>query len=262
MPQTTQATNMNKQGSMSRYWGKARPSVGGASFHLLEFHCLDVAAVGVAFLRRAPALLQWFQDRLDTSDREALLAFWFAVHDLGKFSISFQGQRVDLVEQLQGEAPATLGLPGVRHDSLGMWLWDEAIQPLAEDGGWFGEGEISYAGQNAEARARLAMDIMKKRMGPLLPLRFDLIGVSSVLGDDGNRMLGAAPVGQLMDIRLRVAGQHLDLPVIDRLLREMTALWTGGPAGGGGVRVAKRQRLSTQSCLIARAQEPASFSFA
>lgn len=130
------------------------------------------------------------------------------------------------------------------------------------DGGWFGEGEISYAGQNAEARARLAMDIMKKRMGPLLPLRFDLIGVSSVLGDDGNRMLGAAPVGQLTDIRLRVAGQHLDLPVIDRLLREMTALWTGGPAGGGGVRVAKRQRLSTQSCLIARAQVPASFSFA
>lgn len=130
------------------------------------------------------------------------------------------------------------------------------------DGGWFGEGEISYAGPNAEARARLAMDIMQKRMGPLLRLRFDLIGVSSVLGDDGNRLLGAAPVGQLMDIRLRVAGQHLDLPVIDRLLREVTALWTGGPAGGGGVRVAKRQRLSTQSCLIAREQVPASFSFA
>lgn len=130
------------------------------------------------------------------------------------------------------------------------------------DGGWFGEGEISYAGQNAEARARLAMDIMQKRMGPLLPLRFDLIGVSSVLGDDGNRMLGAAPLGQLTDIRLRIAGQHLDLAVIDRLLREVTALWTGGPAGGGGVRVAKRQRLSTQSCLIARAQVPASFSFA
>ncbi|MES1977738.1 MAG: acyclic terpene utilization AtuA family protein [Pseudomonadota bacterium] len=130
------------------------------------------------------------------------------------------------------------------------------------DGGWFGEGEISYAGPNAEARARLAMDIMQKRMGPLLPLRFDLIGVSSVLGDDGNRMLGAAPVGQLTDIRLRVAGQHLDLAVIDRLLREITALWTGGPAGGGGVRVARRQRLSTQSCLISRAQVPASFSFA
>jgi hypothetical protein len=39
------------------------------------------------------------------------------------------------------------------------------------DGGWIGEGEISYAGRNAEARARLAMDIMAKRMGPKLPLR-------------------------------------------------------------------------------------------
>lgn len=130
------------------------------------------------------------------------------------------------------------------------------------DGGWFGEGEISYAGPNAEARARLAMDVMHKRMGPLLPLRFDLIGVASILGDDGNRLLHGAPPGQATDIRLRVAGQHLALPVIDRLLREVTALWTCGPAGGGGVRVAKRRRLSTQSCLIARERVPASFDFA
>ena len=130
------------------------------------------------------------------------------------------------------------------------------------DGGWFGEGEISYAGPNAQARARLAMEVMQKRMGPLLLLRFDLIGVSSILGDDSNCLLKAAPVGQSSDIRLRVAGQHLDLLVIERLLREVTALWTGGPAGGGGVRVAKRQRLSTQSCLVARERVPATFSFA
>ena len=130
------------------------------------------------------------------------------------------------------------------------------------DGGWFGEGEISYAGPNAEARARLAMDVMQKRMGAQLPLRFDLIGVTSILGDDGNRLLHAAPTGQATDIRLRVAGRHQDLAVINRLLRELTALWTGGPAGGGGVRVAKRQRLSLHSCLIARERVPASFDFA
>ena len=130
------------------------------------------------------------------------------------------------------------------------------------DGGWFGEGEISYAGPNAQARARLAMDVLRKRMGPQLSLRFDLIGVTSILGDDGNRLLNATAPGQSSDIRLRVAGQHLELPMIDRLLREVTALWTGGPAGGGGVRVAKRQRLSTQSCLIARERVPASFTFA
>ncbi len=129
------------------------------------------------------------------------------------------------------------------------------------DGGWFGEGEISYAGQNAENRARLAMDIMQKRMGSVMPLRFDLIGVSSILGDDKNHMLNRTPASQSQDIRLRVAGQHQDINEVDRLMRELTALWTGGPAGGGGVRVSKRRRLSTKSCLINREQAPANFYF-
>ena len=173
------------------------------------------------------------------------------------------------------------------------------------DGGWFGEAEISYAGPNAQARARLAMQIMDRRMGALLPLRFDLIGLCSILDGDQNELLNRAlhgvddragrravrresegPSGQAADlpatavpatavpatavpatavpaadIRLRVAGQHRDEAVVDRLLRELTALWTGGPAGGGGVRVAKRQRLSTRSCLIPRERVPARFDF-
>jgi hypothetical protein len=106
------------------------------------------------------------------------------------------------------------------------------------------------------------MDVLQKRRGALLVLRFDLIGVSSILGDDANRLLQQTPVGQAQDVRLRVAGRHIDVAVVDRLLRELTALWTGGPAGGGGVRVAKRQRLSLQSCLIARELVPAWFDFA
>lgn len=129
------------------------------------------------------------------------------------------------------------------------------------DGGWFGEGEISYAGQNAEGRARLAMDILQKRMGAIMHLRFDLIGVSSILGDDKNHTLTRTPMTNSQDIRLRVAGQHQDLDEIDRLLRELTALWTGGPAGGGGVRVGKRRRLSTRSCLVNRSHAPANFYF-
>ena len=129
------------------------------------------------------------------------------------------------------------------------------------DGGWFGEGEISYAGPNAEARARLACDILQKRMGKYMHLRFDLIGISSIVGDDAGRMLSRHSAGQNLDVRVRVAAQHTSQQIIDLLLREVTALWCGGPAGGGGVRVAKRQRLSTQSCLIARDKLPASFHF-
>jgi len=129
------------------------------------------------------------------------------------------------------------------------------------DGGWFGEGAISYAGPNAEARARLAMEILRSRLAGALELRFDLIGVVSILADDSGRMLGESPPGEASDVRVRVAAKHADIAVIDRLLREVTALWTAGPAGGGGVRVAKRRRLSTTSCFIPRELVPARFSF-
>ena len=130
------------------------------------------------------------------------------------------------------------------------------------DGGWLGEAEISYAGPNAEARARLAMDMIRKRMAGVMPLRCDLIGVSSIFGDDHGEMIAAAPAGSALDVRLRVAGRHEDGEPVERLLREVTALWTGGPAGGGGVRTARRQRLSSRSCLVPRELAPATFRLA
>ncbi|HZY18756.1 MAG TPA: acyclic terpene utilization AtuA family protein [Ramlibacter sp.] len=130
------------------------------------------------------------------------------------------------------------------------------------DGGWLGEGEISYAGPNAEARARLAMEVLERRMGRELALRFDLIGVLSILGDDGGRLLRASVAGGATDVRLRVAGRHERVEVVDRLLREVTALWTCGPAGGGGARVARRQRLSNRACYIPRELLPARHAFA
>jgi hypothetical protein len=127
------------------------------------------------------------------------------------------------------------------------------------DGGWLGEAEISYAGPNAEARARLAMDILRKRLGADLALRCDLIGVASILGDDGNHLLDGLASGSATDVRLRIAARHASQAAIDRLLREVTALWTCGPAGGGGARGAKRQRLSSRSCLLPRELMPARF---
>ena len=129
------------------------------------------------------------------------------------------------------------------------------------DGGWLGEAEISYAGPGAEARARLAMDILQKRCGASLALRFDLIGLSSVFGDDGNRWLHAQAASDVQDIRLRVATRHDDAELVERLLREVTALWTCGPAGGGGVRTHKRQRLALQSCLVPRSSVSAGYHF-
>ena len=138
------------------YWGKARPAEGESSFHLLPYHCLDVAAVGRVYLRRAPALLSWLSDEFGFADKDALcdwITFWLALHDLGKFSTSFQGQRADLAEELQGKPLITAGLPGVRHDSLGMQFWTEHIQPIAITENWFGEDPDLFDGIDYWARA-------------------------------------------------------------------------------------------------------------
>ena len=127
------------------------------------------------------------------------------------------------------------------------------------DGGWLGEAEISYAGPNAEARARLAAEVIRGRIGDALAVRFDLIGVLSLFADDGGRMLAARPAGDARDVRLRAAAVHADRTLLERLLAEVTALYTCGPAGGGGVRTSLRSRLSTVSCLVPRERVPARF---
>jgi hypothetical protein len=126
------------------------------------------------------------------------------------------------------------------------------------EGGWLAEGEISYAGARAEARARLAADILRSRLAGLA-LRVDLIGALSILADDGGRALAATPAGEARDVRLRVAAVHAERAQAERLTREMMALYTCGPAGGGGVRTALTPRLNTRSCLLPREQVPVRF---
>ncbi|MDR6860852.1 acyclic terpene utilization AtuA family protein [Variovorax guangxiensis] len=126
------------------------------------------------------------------------------------------------------------------------------------EGGWLAEGEISYAGARAEARARLAADILRSRLAGLA-LRVDLIGALSILADDGGRALAATPAGEARDVRLRVAAVHDERAQAERLTREVMALYTCGPAGGGGVRTALTPRLNTRSCLLPREQVPVRF---
>ncbi|MDB5850781.1 MAG: hypothetical protein JWP29_4533 [Rhodoferax sp.] len=132
---------------------------------------------------------------------------------------------------------------------------------VCHENGWLAEGEISYAGARAEARARLAADILRSRLSDIRPLRIDLIGVSSILGDDAGEWFAAEPVGNARDVRLRAAANVMDRKQAERLGREVFALHTCGPAGAGGGRSAVRARLATVSCLVPRAKVPLSFSF-
>lgn len=154
-------------------------------------------------------------------------------------------------------APGRVRLEGVRGHARPPSLKVNACFET----GWFAEGEISYAGPRAEARARLAGETLRERLAGVAPLRLDLIGVTSVFGDDASRWMEASSAGDARDVRLRAALQHRDHASALRLVREVTALYCCGPAGGGGVRTAMRPRLGMLSCLVPRAAVPTGHRF-
>ncbi len=158
------------------------------------------------------------------------------------------------VAELGGDRVAVRGITGHARP-------DELKVNVCYRGGWLAEAEISYAGVQAEARARLAADIVRKRLDPALRLRADLIGAISILGDDAGDMLSALPHGHARDVRLRVAAEHMDRELAESVLREVTALYTCGPAGGGGVRTALRPRLNMLSCTLPRDAVPSGWTF-
>lgn len=87
-----------------RYWGKARADTqDGPRYHLLPYHCLDVAATGRVLLRQQPLLHRQLSELTGIPHDPLLdwITLLLALHDLGKFSDSFQNQRPDLFQQLQ-----------------------------------------------------------------------------------------------------------------------------------------------------------------
>jgi hypothetical protein len=156
--------------------------------------------------------------------------------------------------EVSAAGPERVALAGVRGHARPA---DYKVN-VCYEGGWLAEGEISYAGARAEVRARLAADILRKRLAGLA-LRVDLIGAISIFADDAGRMLDALPESGACDVRLRVAATHEDRGEAERLTREVMALYTCGPAGGGGVRTALTPRLNTRSCLLPREQVPVRF---
>jgi hypothetical protein len=127
---------------------------------------------------------------------------------------------------------------------------------LCHEGGWLGEGEISYAGPNATARAKLAGAVVRERLRSLglahLRVRCDLIGVASVFADDDGHWTEARALREADDVRLRVAAASDRRDDVELLTREVLALYTCGPAGGGGVRTAITPRLGSESCFVPR----------
>ena len=130
---------------------------------------------------------------------------------------------------------------------------DKVKATVCFEGGWLGEGEISYAGPNCLARARAAADVLLERLRirklDVQP-RIDLIGVTSVHGGDAGAGWRAYEAPEPQDIRVRLAVSARTQDDADQASREVLALYCCGPAGGGGVRWRTTPRIRTQSYLL------------
>ncbi len=115
--------------------------------------------------------------------------------------------------------------------------------------GFIGEGQISYAGPGAFARAELARQIVAERLRPsgLRELRLEFIGVNAIHNRD---LAGSANPPN--EIRLRVVGRADSAKIASLIPREVEALYTNGPAAGGGVTHSVRETIGILPTLIPR----------
>ncbi|MBK1622162.1 acyclic terpene utilization AtuA family protein [Afifella marina] len=117
--------------------------------------------------------------------------------------------------------------------------------------GYIGEGQISYAGPGALARAKLALEIVQERLDIIglqsSELRFDLIGVNAIHRDV------LAPQPEPTEVRARVTGRCESMKEAVRIGNEVETLYTNGPAGGGGATKSARQVVAMLSALVPRA---------
>lgn len=112
--------------------------------------------------------------------------------------------------------------------------------------GYVGEGEISYAGSDALDRAKLAKDIIEKRLqGMFDDFRLDLIGYSAT-----HRKVFQK--NSPYEVRLRVVGRHDSREIAEFIGEEVEALYLNGPAAGGGVRKGVHASIGIVSTTISR----------
>jgi CRISPR-associated endonuclease/helicase Cas3 len=108
--------------SIYRYWGKAHRK--NSTYHLLPYHCLDVAASCYILLKKDDWLRKTLANLLNLPEDVVvkLVVFFVSVHDIGKFSESFQQLRSDILFLLRQVVPQRRY--SIHHTNLGFLLWE------------------------------------------------------------------------------------------------------------------------------------------
>ncbi|PHX39506.1 ABC transporter substrate-binding protein [Pseudomonas sp. NZIPFR-PS5] len=189
--------------------------------------------------------------------------------------VAGSGGRIDTAtctEQMMYEVhdPAAYLTPDVTADFSGVSFHPVATNEVRAEGadgrarpetlkvsvgyldGWIGEGQISYGGPGALARAQLARDLVMERLqltGVVFEdVRAELIGVDALHG----AALGSRAAAEPWEVRLRVAARCADKAEAVRIGNEVETLYTNGPYGGGGATKGVRQVVAVASLLLPR----------
>lgn len=116
---------------------------------------------------------------------------------------------------------------------------------------YIGEGQMSYAGPGALARAQLALAIVEERLKltgiKASEMRFELLGVNAMHGGQPG-VMGSEPY----EVRIRVAGRTENMREALRIANEVESLYTCGPAAGGGATKSARDVVAVLSTLLPR----------
>lgn len=120
---------------MYRYWGKASSDDGqGNHYHLLPYHCLDVAAVADAWWRQSRDISRCFIEITGLNEKQtrAWLLFFIALHDYGKFDLRFQRKALEAWKAVNTELSAIptqlngLSIKEYSHGPAGLyWFYQD-----------------------------------------------------------------------------------------------------------------------------------------
>jgi len=118
--------------------------------------------------------------------------------------------------------------------------------------GFIGEGQISYAGPGAQARGQLALELVRERLADAgygeFEGRYELIGVNAIFGSSTS----ADPREEPAEVRARVALRVPTLQQAQHVAHEVEALYTNGPASGGGATRSVREVIAAAAVLMPR----------
>jgi len=113
---------MNQQ---QQYWGKTNHE----NYHLLQYHSLDVAAISYSILKNNHRKFNFIKKCFPKADDNSIynyIAFFAAIHDIGKFSDGFQSKNINVYMKLHNDKPV-LG-EKLYHGAVGKVMWNDWLR--------------------------------------------------------------------------------------------------------------------------------------